>query len=333
VCLFNGSNEFYLTKAMVTPLGSIFGAQFLYVCSQKTINSIEVFFRIVALTVFIESILCVCIHFIPGADSLYTSIFVPSGGAADLNDIAAHYRLVGIGNAVAFGALPSYMLGLFSAVYLISTSKNNIDAITFLLIYATIILVTFLVVRTSIIISAISLFSLFLLSNNNKTTILWIILSLVVFSIIAISLISTYVDSQMFEWAFGFLISKDVDSGTQGRVLEWYQTIHFDIKTLIIGDGMYENPNGGYYGDTDVGFFRQIYYGGIIGLSLMLYYHYKILKYSYFCNPHAHFKVILILFFVSLLIFLAKGDLNLLSGFILVLVFVDKGIFEKKYYS
>ena len=331
VCLVNNdTNVFYLTKAMVTPLGSIFGAQFIYLCARKTINTTDKFFIIVSLTVFIECLLTLCIHFIPGADSFYTSIFVPSGGAADLSDIAGHYRLVGIGNAVAFGALPSFALGLYSAFYIIACSKKSLITISEFLIFATIILVTFLVVRTSIAVSAISLLALLIFGNKKKATLFWGILTLSVFSILAFYLISEYVDTAMMEWAFGFMVSKDMDTGSQGAVIEWWKTTSFDFKTFILGDGLYENASGGYYGGTDIGYFRQIYYGGIIGLAFMLYYHFRILKFAYLCNKSSLMKAVAYLLFISFLIFLAKGDLNMLSGFILLLVFLDNGIFEKK---
>jgi len=330
VCLLNGTNTYLLTKAMVTPVGSLFGAQLICMCSRKVFHELEDFFFLVLLTVFFESILAVGVHFIPGASDIFTSILVPSGGAAELNDIAGYYRLVGIGNAVAFGALPSFTIGAFSAVYVIATSKNSLRTMLSLFMYAVIILVTFLIVRTSMAISALSIIVLLFLSKNKIKTVLLSFLSITVFTIIAISLINQYMDSNMFDWAFGFLISKDMDSGTQGRMLEWYQNTNFELKTLIIGDGLYDLPGGGYYKEVDVGFFRQIYYGGIIGLALMLYYHYKILRYCYISKTTSLLKIILSSLFLSLLVILAKGDTNLLSYFILMLVIFDDGLFYKK---
>ncbi len=60
-------------------------------------------------------------------------------------------------------------------------------------------------------------------------------------------------------------------------------------KTWIIGDGYIENPNGrdpyyvgpnygGYYMGTDIGYLRFIFYFGLVGLAMFIFYFYKVAK-------------------------------------------------------
>lgn len=54
------------------------------------------------------------------------------------------------------------------------------------------------------------------------------------------------------------------------------------FKQIVIGDGVYYNDDGGYYGGTDSGIIRQLLYGGILYLVLcflmQLYLIYKVAK-------------------------------------------------------
>ena len=60
-----------------------------------------------------------------------------------------------------------------------------------------------------------------------------------------------------------------------------------NLRTWIIGDGYIENPNsrdpyytgpvyGGYYMNTDVGYLRFIFYFGLIGLGLFIYFFWRV---------------------------------------------------------
>ena len=41
-----------------------------------------------------------------------------------------------------------------------------------------------------------------------------------------------------------------------------------ELKQILVGDGYYFDPKGGYYGGTDSGFLRQLLYGGIAYLFI-----------------------------------------------------------------
>lgn len=79
------------------------------------------------------------------------------------------------------------------------------------------------------------------------------------------SVISTLNDS-VFTYAFQILYNFNetgqLTSNSTDRVQEmWNES--FDIFTFLLGDGQFINPDGTYYRHVDVGFLRQLFYGGI----------------------------------------------------------------------
>ena len=136
----------------------------------------------------------------------------------------------------------------------------------------------------------------------------------------------------MLSWGFDFILNRGTSSqdNSANIVLDWWRDVHFNFKTLLVGDGLYMNPNGvGYYMNTDIGYFRQIYYGGIVGLILILYYQYKIVTNCYRCLKTCDMRFLTYALFASLLAILAKGDADMFSEYILFLVFIENGIFYK----
>lgn len=79
-----------------------------------------------------------------------------------------------------------------------------------------------------------------------------------------------------FEPIINLLEGKDNVSSSTTRLEEmWFLP---DLKQIIIGDGYYHNQDGSYYGKTDVGFIRQLLYGGILYLFLCYYFTYYFVK-------------------------------------------------------
>jgi len=61
------------------------------------------------------------------------------------------------------------------------------------------------------------------------------------------------------------------------------QSMYFipDIKSIILGDGMYTNIDGSYYKNTDSGFMRNILLFGIFGLFFLMFY--TLYQVHYYC--------------------------------------------------
>ena len=138
----------------------------------------------------------------------------------------------------------------------------------------------------------------------------------------------------MLKWGFAFFVdgsSSESSGHTASIVQDWLVNTHFDISTFIFGDGRYTDSSGtGYYKGVDIGYYRRIFYGGVVGLFLMLYYHLKVLVFSNRCFKTSDIKWMMYALFACYLLILVKGDALMLSHFILFLVFFQKGIFATK---
>lgn len=333
VSLFNGTSQFVLAKSIITPIGSVFGAQFLYSCSKKYIIDHHDFLLVVIYTVFIESLITVLIKFVPPIYDFFEAIQITQTQDAEINDLATYHRFIGIGNGLFFAALPSIAIGLLSTVYELHYTQKSLKRIFLFFSLLFVSLVGFLVVRTSLFIVALSVLLLLLYSRKERfSKTIGGFMVITIFIVIIYNLALSFLDETILKWGFDFLVNRDVSDQNDSAytVIEWWKNVHFDFKTLIIGDGLYTNPNGpGYYMGTDIGFFRRIFYGGIIGLGIILYYHAKILKYIYLQQRTQEIKLLMLFIFASYLVILAKGDMTILSHVILFLVFFERGIFYK----
>ena len=106
-----------------------------------------------------------------------------------------------------------------------------------------------------------------------------------------------------------------LETGSTNILIDFYRNFHPSDKTFFIGDGHWGNSDGSYYGKTDVGFMRNIYYGGIfymlaqyslvILLITLIYLKMKQLNYK-------GFIFIPLMLFMHFVIFEMKGDIAFL---------------------
>lgn len=110
-----------------------------------------------------------------------------------------------------------------------------------------------------------------------------------------------------FELIINFFENDSLSTGSTDTVVGMMR-FPTDNKGLIIGDGIFNLPNGVYYMETDVGFSRLMFYFGIFGTSLYFLCHLTIMK---FVNKQ-QFKILNIFILVLLIISNFKGlvDLN-----------------------
>lgn len=333
--VISGYYQFHFFELIKTPIGSLFGAAVLYELSKPIIKTERGFLLFFVFVVFTECALTILMSMMPSIYNLVMSIQITDMGNKEVTDIEGYYRMIGIGNAVYFGVLPICAFALLSCTYLISNKLTKSFSLAFVIIaFLTIGVASFFSARTSLALVAIALVPLLI---NLKSVGLKNIIVFSVVLIIAISIGISYIENNfndsMLEWAFGFLVNKDADSGSIGEVVEWWEKTEFNPLTFIIGDGCYENPDGSYYKKVDIGWFRIIFYCGIIGLSMIMYFHYKISKFIYNCNKNRNLLLMLLLLFLSYAVILAKGDTLMLTFLILFLVYYKGGIFELKKYN
>lgn len=332
ISAINGNTEFHLIKAVVTVVGSLFASELIFRVSKKEIGTTSKLMLIISVTVFLESLISLCIKVSPELYSIFDRIqeFQVTDENYTIIGIEEYTRFIGLGNAVTFGVLNSCALGLSACSFLLFNIKQKANKVFILLMYLFIAVISFFIARTSIVIFAISLFSILFTINIKKMgMIIKSLAIIIVVVVIAYPIIIRNLDNPTINWAFSFLIEKDLESGSAGQVIDWWFNTEVDIKTFFIGDARFEGISGGYYKNVDVGFYRELFYGGIISLSLLIYFHYKLLKDIYKSDKSANLKGLCICLFLCYIAAMAKGDTFMLSNFILILVFTKKGLFKR----
>lgn len=72
----------------------------------------------------------------------------------------------------------------------------------------------------------------------------------------------------VFEFVFKYQNSGTFETGSTNRLLQMWQ-VPITYSELLFGTGRLESEQGGYYLGTDVGYLRNILYGGLIWMFLM----------------------------------------------------------------
>lgn len=331
----NGCSEFYLIKKTIQAIGSFFAANLIYNVMQKVKPSFYQLLWFVVLAIFFESLISLLMYIVEPLNNFMQTFL--ANDFEDDPDVLEKFllqRFVGIGNAKFFGVLPSCAVGLFTSLYLYAKVKSSSQKIILLFIWLFVLVISFLTARYSMVLGALSL--MFLLYVQGRISIgKIIVLSLFsfIFLYAAYCVIIEYAGDAMVAWAFGSFDGSGEGGGSVEQVLYWWTETEVEFKTLIMGDARYTDPVTTYYKGVDVGIFRQIFYGGIIGLLLNILGHYKILKLAYLNYNDKTFKIMLMFLLVSYVAILGKGDTNMMSYFVLYLIFSTNGIIKNKYAS
>ena len=121
--------------------------------------------------------------------------------------------------------------------------------------------------------------------------------------------IKLLLDDSVFRYAFQLFYNYkeygEVESSSTNRMLEMW-TEHFSFFTFLVGDGKFLNADGSYYRHVDIGYLRQLFYGGFVFVGYSLYVVWKFIM-GYFKPINfkkRHFEIIL---FIYLLIVHTKG--------------------------
>ncbi len=324
VCAFNGTHQYiYLSSFLIGPIAAFFGSFFIYYCSRNIIISSVDLAHFILYAVFFESVLTLLMYFIPSLYDLISNIQVFAVDEDMENNVfIARSRFTGIGNAVYFGVLPSCTIGVMSGVYSLFFAENKKEMYKLLTILFVIISISFLVARYSLIVSAFSL-ALYavVIFKNNKKSLIGIIAVALIALFITIQLALTYLPEPILLWAMGAFDSSS-EYSSNSIITELFD-VDIELKTLILGDGLYTATTGGYYKSFDQGVLRQLFYGGVVGLLLNIGVHYKVLRESYYQIRTPQFKHYINGLMICFLLAMLKGDLVMIDLFILLLVFTS----------
>ena len=320
----NGTSEaIYIQDWFIAPLAAFFGSYFIYNFSRKSIKDINSFFIILSLVVFVESVITIVIKFSPSFASLVASIQEFLLTEEDLaKGVKDYYRFAGLGMAVYFGVIPSCAIGVMTTVYLLAYSNSIFQTWYYSLVFIVISIVSFFVAKTSAMVVLLAcLFYIYCLYRKKSFKMIGSVLFVGILLVLLFNYAMSYLPDNVYKWAFDVFIEKDLNTGSSGAVIDTWKQTEFELKTLIIGDARYMVGTH-YYKGVDVGYYREIFYGGLVGLYLVLLFNYRIVKKTMKFAINKEMKVMLLCLYGSYLIALGKGDVNMVDVFILFFVFL-----------
>lgn len=177
--------------------------------------------------------------------------------------------------------------------------------------------------RTGFVVTTLFFMLLTLYSLFHKKRKLFNFFILVIFLFISLGFVLYFSipDIQPFiDWLlepiFNYLDGGKVESASTDGLKRFYMNFHPSDKTLFFGDGYWMDLNGnGYYGHTDVGFMRNIYYGGIFYTMIQYSLVFALILYIYLWIKNNQKKgrcFIPFLMFIDFILFELKGDITFL---------------------
>ncbi|EMP3678171.1 hypothetical protein RZ600_002639 [Acinetobacter baumannii] len=229
-------------------------------------------------------------------------------------------RMVGVGKSF-FG------LGVLNCITLLllafQISKKTKYIVWDVIAYITIAFVGFLGARTTIVGFLLSL----ILFYKNPKIILKSILGLFFLIVLVIPFYNILIQNDKIillkDFGFDLLLDTDDSQAAQsfGKLTSMFDIYPDNLKTWVFGDVFYRTEDGGYYKNTDVGYFRIIFSGGIIGLIYYMFVSFFMILKSRFIQQSKVLMFLLILLFLVLNI---KGVANIYY-FLAILLFLKTG--------
>lgn len=337
-CILNSSTDIYYIKYFFSLiLGfyfsflviSLFRNIYNEITTKKIIEYIliaEIIYLVLSLLMFIN----------PSINSSLVSLLKLNIGAEEeAYEKIQGLRLLGFGSSFfTSGIINGFVLILLS-IYINIYKHTNIMRMLLYLLFILIFIIGMMMARTCLIGAGLAFLIMLRYWTKSVTkffkTII-IILS-IIFTIISIMTkmsqsIAEEVET-LTQFAFEIFINYNENgsfsSASSDRLLEMYETIPDNLKTWIIGDAQWTGNDGLYYMNTDVGYFRNIFYFGILGLLSLIWYYLNILRYiiipkKIFGEPS---KMICLLLFVYILAINLKGTADLYF-YIIPFIFTTK---------
>lgn len=267
----------------------------------------------------------------PTLYNMIMSMITLTGGALT-DSILVEYRLMGIGNSF-WTAGVNYGMDLLFLTVLAYLGDSYIYKKKILYWCCIIIVIVAGILSARTFFISLLPIGLFILITNKKILSFFIssfktIVIIVLLLLLSIKLLSNFIDIDRFEkifsWALEIFINFFAGDGMQSSSTDTMFSMYVfpdNIKTWLIGDGFYEMSDGSYYKGTDIGFLRQIYYYGIIGLVfywVVLGRFYKCTASYYKNKPIVNLIKVMFLFSIVLSF---KGIIDLSSYITLICVY------------
>lgn len=320
--ILNGGGQLIYTQLILSFFSCFFASYVISLFVARLHLDFYHFVSLIFFTIVIESVCALFIRFSPSAQSFFFAIQEFQTHESSDDSLLSLHRVVGLGEAVYFGVLPSCTLGFAAFAYLMQNKMKHMYVVIMIILFVLTGVISFFTARYALFPFAVFCGYIYIQIRNKISFASQVFIFVIIALLLSfmMSYLEDVLPAGMYEWAFeAFDSSSRQDSQTVSELQEWWTTTNFPLKTLLIGDTLYTTTSG-YYGGSDVGFFRQIWYGGVIGLLIMLKIHWTLLKNisNYFQDRKV--KQLCYAIMISYLLILAKGDTNLIDMLMLLLV-------------
>lgn len=279
-------------------------------------------------SIIIANIVQICFSFLFFANPNFLETYLSYVKLTDLAQVAMgnmNVRMIGVGQAFFSGVLNySFVLTVLTLLPTLNYSIIYKHKITYYVIFLFTALAAILTGRTSFItLSLLLTFSLFYYKIKFSSLFPILISGLFIFYFLFEFLLEYFeLDrlNKIYNWAFEMFISgsNGLESTSSSTILLRMLNKGINLESIILGDG-YFLSNGGYYMHTDVGYYRFIYFGGIIWI-IFLFYYYFIINRVLPLNKIKTLNLMFILLSILFLIFNIKG-VAMYDHFILLFIF------------
>ena len=268
---------------------------------------------VIAIVMFVNQPICLFLFDLQGIDLTSRVIKMYFG-----------VRLIGLG-CFYFGAGAIYGLGLIAIMPFMLKAKNKQQLIKLILLYVYIFIVGIFFARTAMIGCVFSIvyliFCILIPKMCNKVFLVFrqFIIYLTVFGI---ALVFIYTSSPKLQEDYGDIIdfgfeafinlveNGELSTASSDGLTEYHLSIWpQNQKTYYIGD-MRWTKGDSYYGDSDVGYVRLLFYFGVPGVILFLLYQYSIVRISGLIFKERILSFFFFTVFFYALILLIKGYID-----------------------
>ena len=286
---------------------------------------------VIAIVMFVNQPICLFLFDLQGIDLTSRVIKMYFG-----------VRLIGLG-CFYFGAGAIYGLGLIAIMPFMLKAKNKQQLIKLILLYVYIFIVGIFFARTAMIGCVFSIvyliFCILIPKMCNKVFLVFrqFIIYLTVFGI---ALVFIYTSSPKLQEDYGDIIdfgfeafinlveNGELSTASSDGLTEYHLSIWpQNQKTYYIGD-MRWTKGDSYYGDSDVGYVRLLFYFGVPGVILFLLYQYSIVRISGLIFKERILSFFFFTVFFYALILLIKGYIDDAS---LIFIYLHYKSLDSKY--
>ena len=286
---------------------------------------------VIAIVMFVNQPICLFLFDLQGIDLTSRVIKMYFG-----------VRLIGLG-CFYFGAGAIYGLGLIAIMPFMLKAKNKQQLIKLILLYVYIFIVGIFFARTAMIGCVFSIvyliFCILIHKMCNKVFLVFrqFIIYLTVFGI---ALVFIYTSSPKLQEDYGDIIdfgfeafinlveNGELSTASSDGLTEYHLSIWpQNQKTYYIGD-MRWTKGDSYYGDSDVGYVRLLFYFGVPGVILFLLYQYSIVRISGLIFKERILSFFFFTVFFYALILLIKGYIDVAS---LIFIYLHYKSLDSKY--